>query len=391
MNNKVVIVAAKRTAIGNFCGILSTLTAAQLGAAVTKDLLNSTKIGPQEIDEIIMGQVLTAGCGQNPARQTLIGAGIGNHVPAFTVNKVCGSGLKSVALGYQSIVLGAANIVIAGGQESMSQAPHLINIRNPRKFGDATLIDSAIYDGLMDCFNDYHMGITAENVALQFGISRDNQDKFALESQRRAAAAVDKFAQEITPVEVKNKKDTISAIHDEFIKKNTTIEGLAALKPAFSEDGTVTAGNASGINDGASVVMLMSESVAHKRGLTPLAYIKSYASSGIDPSIMGLGPILAIKKAISLAKITLQDVDLIELNEAFASQSLAVIQELNLDPSITNVNGGAIALGHPIGASGTRCLTTLIHEMNRRQAKNGLVALCIGGGMGIAMCISKNA
>ena len=390
--NDVVIVAALRTAIGNFLGGLSTLPASALGAEVVKALLARTKVGADEVSEVILGQVLTAGVGQNPARQTLIAAGISETVPAMTINQVCGSGLRAVAEGFKSIRNGDASIVIAGGQESMSQSPHAMRLRDGVKMGDAKMVDTMITDGLWDCFNNYHMGITAENVADQFGLSREAQDQFAAESQQKAAKAQaeGKFADEIVPVTIKNKKGDIVVDKDEFIRPDTTAETLAKLRPAFKQDGgSVTAGNASGINDGAAAVLLMTRAEAEKRGLTPLATVKSWATAGVDPKIMGTGPIPASRKALEKAGWQASELDLIEANEAFAAQALAVHKDMGWDISKANVNGGAIALGHPIGASGARVLTTLLHEMQRRDAKKGLATLCIGGGMGIAMCVER--
>ncbi len=387
----VVIVAAKRTAIGTFLGTLSPLSAVDLGKAVIEDVLKTTGVAANEIDEVLLGQVLTAGCGQNPARQTAIASGIPAEKTAMTINQVCGSGLRTVALGLQAIKNGDANIVLAGGQESMSNSAHAIGMRNGTKMGNAELVDTMIQDGLWDAFNGYHMGITAENVAEKFSLTRDDQDSFAATSQQRAEAAIaaGKFKEEITPVTIKSKKSEIVFDTDEFPRAGTTTETLGKLRPAFKGDGTVTAGNASGINDGAAVVMLMTESEAKKRGLTPLATIKSWATAGVDPAIMGTGPIPASKKALEKAGWTVADLDLIESNEAFAAQACSVLKELKLDGDKVNVNGGAIALGHPIGASGTRILVTLLHEMKRRDAKKGLATLCIGGGMGIAMCVER--
>lgn len=388
----VVIVAAKRTAIGSFLGGLSTLSAVDLGKIVVDTALAEAKVSPHEVDELIFGQVLTAGCGQNPARQTAVAAGIPVEKTAMTINQVCGSGLRSVALGLQSINNGDANIVVAGGQESMSQSPHAANLRNGTKMGDMSFVDTMIKDGLWDIFNGYHMGITAENIAEKFSLTREDQDGLAATSQQRAEAAIKdgKFKDEIVPVVIKNKKGDITVDTDEFPRAGTTVETLAKLRPAFKPDGTVTAGNASGINDGAAAVVLMRESEAKKRGLTPLATIKSWATAGVDPAIMGTGPIPASKKALEKAGWTVADLDLVESNEAFAAQACSVTKMLGFDTDKVNVNGGAIALGHPIGASGTRILVTLLHEMKRRDAKKGLATLCIGGGMGIAMCVERN-
>jgi len=391
-SNDIVIVDAVRTAVGNFNGGLASLTAAQLGTEVVKALLARTKVSGADVSELILGQVLTAAVGQNPARQTLIHAGINQESPAITINQVCGSGLRAVAEGMKSIRNGDATIVIAGGQESMSGAPHAMQLRNGVKMGNGTMIDTMIHDGLWDIFNNYHMGITAENVAAQFGITREDQDKFAAASQAKAAKAQadGKFKDEIIPVTIKNKKGDIVIDKDEFIRGDSTAEVLAKLRPAFKPDGTVTAGNASGINDGAAAVMLMTRAEAEKRGLTPLAAIKSWATVGVDPKIMGTGPIPASRKAVEKAGWKLSDLDVIEANEAFAAQAAAVNKELGWDVNKVNVNGGAIAIGHPIGASGARILVTLLHEMKRQNAKKGLATLCIGGGMGIAMCVERS-
>ncbi len=387
----VVIVSAKRTAIGSFLGGLSSLSAVDLGKVAVEAAMKEAGVSPSDVDEVLLGQVLTAGCGQNPARQTAIAAGIPVEKTAMTINQVCGSGLRSVALGLQSIKNGDAKIVVAGGQESMSRSSHSIQMRNGTKMGNAELVDTMIKDGLWDAFNGYHMGITAENIAEKFSLTRDDQDKFSATSQQRAEAAMNggKFKDEIVPVVIKSKKGETVIEVDEFPRAGTTAETLGKLRPAFKPDGTVTAGNASGINDGAAAVVLMTESEAKKRGLTPLATIKSWATAGVDPSIMGTGPIPASKKALEKAGWTVGDLDLIESNEAFAAQACSVLKELKLDPEKVNVNGGAIALGHPIGASGTRILVTLLHEMKRRDAKKGLATLCIGGGMGIAMCVER--
>lgn len=387
----VVIVAAKRTAIGTFLGTLSPLSAVDLGKVVIEDVLKTTGVAANDIDEVLLGQVLTAGCGQNPARQTAIAAGIPIEKTAMTINQVCGSGLRTVALGLQAIKNGDARIVLAGGQESMSNSAHAIGMRNGTKMGNAELVDTMIKDGLWDAFNGYHMGVTAENVAEKFSLTREDQDRFAATSQQRAEAAIaaGKFKDEITPITIKSKKSEVVFDTDEFPRAGTTTETLGKLRPAFKGDGTVTAGNASGINDGAAVVMLMTEGEAKQRGLTAMATIKSWATAGVDPAIMGTGPIPATKKALEKAGWAVSDLDLIESNEAFAAQACSVLKELKLDPDKVNVNGGAIALGHPIGASGTRILVTLLHEMKRRDAKKGLATLCIGGGMGIAMCVER--
>jgi acetyl-CoA C-acetyltransferase len=385
----VVIVASVRTAIGKFNGKLSSLPAHQLGTGVITELLRRSGVAPAEVSEVIMGQVLTAAAGQNPPRRAAIGAGLPVEIPAYGVNQVCGSGLRAIALGYQSIKLGDSQVIIAGGQESMSQAPHAIRLRNGVPIGEGTLIDTMISDGLWDAFGDIHMGITAENVANQWKISRQEQDEFAAESQQRAAAAwsAKRFADEIVPIKVKERKGEVIFDRDEDIRPDTTAEILAGLRPAFKPDGTVTAGNSSRLNDGAAGAVLMDLELAKERGLAPLFKIVSWASVGVDPSIMGVGPITAIEKALRKAGWKNDDLDLIEVNEAFASQSCAVAKTLRLDPVKLNVNGGAIALGHPIGASGARLLVTLTHEMARRGSKRGLVSLCIGGGMGIALCV----
>ncbi|RME35878.1 MAG: acetyl-CoA C-acetyltransferase [Gammaproteobacteria bacterium] len=390
---KVVIVAAGRTAIGNFLGTLSGLPAPRLGATVIRGLLEKTGLAPDQVSELIFGQVLTAGAGQNPARQAAIEAGLPVGVPSFTINKVCGSGLKSVQLAAQAIALGDADIVIAGGQENMSLAPHVLHgSRNGTKMGDWQMKDSMILDGLWDIFNDYHMGITAENVAEKYGFTREELDAFAAASQQKAEAAQKegRFSDEIIPVEVPQRKgDPLVFDTDEFPRHGTTAEGLAKLRPAFKKDGLITAGNASGINDGAAAVILMSESKAKELGLEPLATIRAYASGGVDPSVMGLGPVPATRRCLEKASWNADDLDLIEANEAFAAQAMAVNRDLGWDTSKVNVNGGAIALGHPIGASGCRILVTLLHEMRRRDAHKGLATLCIGGGMGTAVAVER--
>ena len=389
----VVIVAAKRTAIGKFGGSLAKIAAPDLGAVVLRALLEQTGVAGEAIDEVILGQVLTAGAGQNPARQTVIKAGLPNTVSAMTINKVCGSGLKAVMLGAQAIACGDADIIIAGGQENMSASVHVLpNSREGFRMGNATLVDSMIKDGLWDAFNDYHMGITAENVAKQFNISRDMQDAFALASQQKAIGAQDagKFVDEIVPVHIPQRKgEPVVFETDEYINRKTNAESLAGLRPAFDKAGSVTAGNASGINDGAAMVMLMSADKARELNLTPLATIQSYASAAIDPAIMGMGPVNASRKALSKAGWSADELDLMEINEAFAAQATAVNQEMQWDTSKINVNGGAIALGHPIGASGCRILVSLLHEMQKRDAKKGLAALCIGGGMGVALAVAR--
>jgi acetyl-CoA C-acetyltransferase len=388
-----VIVAAARTAIGKFGGTLAKTPAPELGAIVIGELLKRAQLKPEQIDEVILGQVLTAGSGQNPARQAAIKGGLPVAVPAMTINKVCGSGLKAVMLAAQAIANGDAEIVIAGGQENMSLAPHvLLGSRDGFRMGDVKMIDSMIVDGLWDVYNRYHMGITAENVSKQYGIDRAQQDAFALESQRKAAAAQDagKFKEEIVPVLIPQKKgDPVSFDTDEFVNRKTNAEALAGLKPAFDKEGSVTAGNASGINDGAAAVVVMSEAKAKALGLAPLARIKAFASSGVDPKIMGMGPVPASRRTLEKAGWRAADLDLMEINEAFAAQACAVNREMGWDTSKINVNGGAIALGHPIGASGCRILVTLLHEMKRRGARKGLASLCIGGGMGVALAVER--
>lgn len=388
----VVIVSAGRTGVGKFGGALAKTAASDLGAHVIKNLLTRSGIQADQISEVILGQVLTAGCGQNPARQALIRGGIPDMVPAFTINKVCGSGLKATHLATQAIRCGDAQIIIAGGQENMSASPHVLNnSRDGFRMGDAKLIDTMIHDGLWDVYNQYHMGTTAENIAKKFGISRQEQDEFALESQNKAEAAqkAGKFKDEIIPFEILSKKGNIVFDSDEYIKHGTTLESLSALRPAFSKDGTVTAGNASGINDGAAAVIMMTAQKAKELGLKPLAKIKAYSSAGVDPSIMGMGPVPATQLCLKKAGWKHQDVDLMEINEAFAAQAIAVNREMGWDTKKINVNGGAIAIGHPIGASGCRILVTLLHEMIRRDAHKGLASLCIGGGMGVALAIER--
>ena len=387
----VVITSAARTAIGSLSGTLKNVPAHEMGSAIISDVIKKSNLKPSEVNEVIMGQVLTGGTGQNPARQASMASGIPKEIPAYVVNQVCGSGLRSIASGFQSIISNDSNIVVAGGQESMSLAPHLIHLRNGKKYGDTKLIDSMIKDGLWDAFNGYHMGNTAENVAQQFQITRKDQDKFAFNSQTKALEAQkkNKFDDEIVPFEIKSKKGSSIFKKDEHPRDGISLAVLEKLKTVFQKDGTVTAGNASGINDGAAAVVLMSKSEAEKRGIKPLAEIKSWASCGVDPSVMGTGPIPSSKKALKIAGWSSKDLDLIEANEAFAAQSCAVIKELSLPMDKVNVNGGAIALGHPIGASGTRVFVTLIHEMQRRGSKKGLATLCIGGGMGIAMCVER--
>lgn len=389
---EVVIVAAGRTAVGKFSGSLTKLSAADLGAHVIKGLVSQAGFDPQLVNEVILGQVLTAGCGQNPARQAVIKAGLSNSIPAFTLNKVCGSGLKATHLAAQAIACGDAEIIIAGGQENMSASPHVLNhSREGFRMGDAKLVDTMIIDGLWDAYNHYHMGVTAENVAKKFHVSRAEQDEFAAASQNKASAAQQqgKFKNEILPLEIKDKKDSVIFDSDEYIKAGTTAEALSALRPAFDKEGTVTAGNASGINDGAAAVIMMSASKAKQLGLKPLVKIKAYASSGLDPAIMGMGPVSASQRCLQKAGWTHQDLDLMEINEAFAAQAIAVNKEMGWDTSKINVNGGAIAIGHPIGASGCRILVTLIHELIRRDLHRGLASLCIGGGMGVALAIER--
>ena len=385
---EVYVVAAHRTAVGSFNGSLSTLTAPKIGEVVIREMMNKYAIASEMISDIILGQVLTAGSGQNPARQTAIFAGIDHLVAAITINQVCGSGLRAMALGAQAIKAGDADFMIVGGQESMTNAPHASFIRSGVKMGDAKLIDTMIYDGLWDAFNNYHMGITAENIAKKFSISREEQDEFAVASQIKAEKASEsgKFIDEIIPVTIKAKTGDIIFAKDEFIRPGTKLENLAKLKPAFDKDGTVTAGNASGINDGAAILFLASEEEVKKRNLKPIARIVASSTAGVDPAIMGTGPIAAVTKLLKKINWKTDDLDLIEANEAFAAQAIAVNKELKFDPTKVNVNGGAIAIGHPIGASGARIAVTLLHEMIKRKAKRGLATLCIGGGMGVATC-----
>ena len=389
----IVIVAATRTAVGKFGGSLSKVPAPELGAAVIRNLLERTKLGADQIGEVIMGQVLAAGSGQNPARQSLIKSGVAKETPALTINAVCGSGLKAVMLAAQAVAYGDSDIVIAGGQENMSASPHvLMGSRDGQRMGNWNMVDSMIVDGLWDVYNQYHMGITAENVAKAHGISRDMQDALALASQQKAAAAQDagKFVDEIVPFSIAQKKgDPLIFSADEFINRKSSAEVLAGLRPAFDKAGGVTAGNASGINDGAAAVMVMTEKKASALGLTPLGRIASFATSGLDPAMMGMGPVPASQKALARAGWKAQDLDLLEINEAFAAQACAVNQQMGWDTSKVNVNGGAIAIGHPIGASGCRILVTLLHEMQRRNAKKGIASLCIGGGMGVALTIER--
>ncbi len=392
MNKKeVVITSANRTAVGSLGKSLKNVTGDELGSAVISEAIKKSKINASEIDEVIMGQVLTGGTGQNPARQAAMRSGIPKEKPAYVVNQVCGSGIRSIASGFQSIKTGDSKIVIAGGQESMSLAPHAIHLRDGKKLGDAQIIDTMIKDGLWDAFHGYHMGVTAENVATKFQVTRNEQDEFALKSQQKALQAQknNKFNEEIINFKIKSKKTETDFNKDEHPRDGIDLETLTRLKPVFKKDGTVTAGNASGINDGAAAITLMSSEEADKKNLQKLVSIKSWATCGVDPALMGTGPIPASKKALDLAGWSIKDVGLFEINEAFAAQSIAVIRTLAIPEEKVNVNGGAIALGHPIGASGTRILVTLIHEMIKRDVKKGLATLCIGGGMGIAMCVER--
>ncbi len=388
---EVVIVGAARTAVGNFSGSLASVPAQELGATVIKAALERAGVDAADVQEVFMGQVLTGGSGQNPARQAAILAGCPEESTAMTINQVCGSGLRAVGMGMQSILLGDADVVVAGGQENMSASQHVMHLRNGTKMGPSKMEDTMIKDGLWCAFNDYHMGTTAQNIADQYGISREEQDAFAAASQNKAEAARNegKFAEEIVPVTIKNRKGDIVFDTDEFIKDGVSAEKLAKLRPAFSKDGSVTAGNASGINDGASVVVLMSKEAAEKRGLTPLATVRAWSTHGVDPKIMGTGPVPAVKKALDKAGWSIEDIDLVEANEAFAAQAISVNKELGWDTDKVNVNGGAIAIGHPIGASGNRVLVTLLHEMKRRDSKKGVATLCIGGGQGVALCVER--
>ena len=389
--NEVFITSAVRTAVGSFNGSLANMPAHDLGKIVIKEAIGRSNVEASEVEEVILGQVLTAATGQNPARQAAINAGLNKETPAWLVNQVCGSGLRSVALAYQAIMNNDANIIVAGGQESMSQSPHCSHLRNGTKMGDNQMVDSMIKDGLWDAFNGYHMGTTAENVAQQWQITRDQQDEFAVESQNRASKAKSEgiFKDEIVGVEIKTRKETVVFDSDEYIKDNVQLEKLATLRPAFSKEGTVTAANASGINDGAAAMTVMSGEEVKKKNIEPIARIVSWASAGVDPSIMGTGPIPASRKALDKAGWSVADLDLIESNEAFAAQSCAVNKEMGWDTSKVNVNGGAIAIGHPIGASGARILVTLLNQMKRQDAKKGLATLCIGGGMGVALCVER--
>ncbi|GAA3093284.1 acetyl-CoA C-acetyltransferase [Rhizobium viscosum] len=387
-SSSVVIASAARTAVGSFNGAFGTIPAHELGAAAVKGALERASVSPEDVDEVILGQVLQAGEGQNPARQAAMKAGVPKEATAWSVNQLCGSGLRAVALGMQQIALGDAKIIVAGGQESMSMAPHAAHLRGGVKMGDMKMIDTMIKDGLTDAFYGYHMGVTAENIARQWQLSRDDQDQFAVSSQNKAEAAqkAGRFRDEIVPFVIQGRKGDVTVDADEYIRHGATLEAMAKLRPAFDKDGTVTAANASGLNDGAAAAVLMSEAEASRRGIQPLARIVSWATAGVDPQVMGTGPIPASRKALEKAGWSVADLDLVEANEAFAAQACAVNKDLGWDPDIVNVNGGAIAIGHPIGASGARVLNTLLFEMKRRGAKKGLATLCIGGGMGVAMC-----
>jgi len=390
--NDVVIVSAVRTPIGSFNGALASVPAHKLGETVLKELLKRTNVSGTDISEVILGQILTAHCGPNPARRASLDAGIPNETPAWNMNQLCGSGLRAVCLGYQAIKNGDSTIVLAGGQESMTLSPHAIPLRSGVKMGSATMVDTMLYDALVDPFHNIHMGVTAENVAKKFGITRQDQDEFALASQHKAAAAIKagQFKEQIVPIVITSKKGDVTVDTDEGPRADTTIEGLAKLRPAFDKEGTVTAGNSSGINDGAAAVMLMTRKDADKRGLKPMATIKSWAHAGVDPAIMGVGPIYASRKALEKAKWDIKELDLIEANEAFAAQAIAVNRELGWDLAKVNITGGAVALGHPVGASGARVLTTLLYNMQAKGAKKGIATLCIGGGMGVAMCVERD-
>ena len=389
--NAIVIASAARTPVGSFNGSFAQLPAHELGAVAIRAALDRAGVAAQEVDEVILGQVLTAGQGQNPARQAAVGAGLSKETTAWNLNQVCGSGLRTVAVGMQQIACGDANVIVAGGQESMSLAPHCAHLRAGVKMGDYAMIDTMIRDGLWDAFNGYHMGVTAENVARAFQITREEQDRFALASQNKAEAAqkAGRFKEEIVPVTVKTRKGDVIVEDDEYIRHGATLDAMQKLRPAFEKEGTVTAGNASGINDGAAAVVLMSEEEASRRGIEPLARIASWATAGVDPAVMGTGPIPASRRALEKAGWRVDDLELVEANEAFAAQACAVNRDLGWNPDIVNVNGGAIAIGHPIGASGARILNTLLYEMRRRGAKKGLATLCIGGGMGVAMCVER--
>jgi len=389
--SEIVIASAKRTPVGSFNGAFGSTAAHDLGAIAIKSALEAAKVEPADVDEVILGQILSAAQGQNPARQAAMKAGVPQEKTAFGVNQLCGSGLRAVALGLQQIRNGDANIIVAGGQESMSLAPHAAYLRSGVKMGEMKLVDTMLQDGLIDAFHGYHMGVTAENIAKKWQITREEQDRFAVGSQNKAEAAqkAGRFKDEIVPVTISSRKGDVVVDSDEYPRAGSTYEGMAKLKPAFSKDGSVTAGNASGLNDGAAALVIMSADEAKRRGLTPMARIVSWATAGVDPAIMGTGPIPATRKALEKAGWSVKDLELVEANEAFAAQALAVNKDLGWDPAIVNVNGGAIALGHPIGASGARVLTTLLHEMARRNAKKGLATLCIGGGMGIAMAVER--
>ncbi len=391
-SSSIVVASAARTAVGSFNGAFATVAAHELGAAAIKGVLERAGVDAKEVDEVILGQVLQAGEGQNPARQAAMKAGIPQEATAWGVNQLCGSGLRAVALGLQQIATGDAKIIVAGGQESMSMAPHAANLRSGTKMGDMKMIDTMIKDGLTDAFYGYHMGITAENIARQWQLSRDEQDQFAVSSQNKAEAAqkAGRFQDEIVPFTIQTRKGDIIVDADEYIRHGATMEAMAKLRPAFDKEGTVTAGNASGLNDGAAAAVLMTEAEASRRGIQPLARIVSWATAGVDPQIMGTGPIPASRKALERAGWSVNDLDLVEANEAFAAQACAVNKDLGWDTSKVNVNGGAIAIGHPVGASGARVLVTLLHEMQKRDSKKGLATLCIGGGMGIAMCVERN-
>ena len=387
----IVIVGAARTAVGSFNGAFANTAAHELGAIAIRAALERAGVEPAEVDEVILGQILTAGEGQNPARQAAVAAGIPYEKTAWGLNQLCGSGLRAVAIGMQQIANGDAQIIVAGGQESMSMAPHAAHMRGGTKMGDLKLVDTMLKDGLMDAFHGYHMGTTAENVAQKWQLGREEQDRFAVASQNKAEAAqkAGRFKDEITPVTIKSRKGDVVVDADEYIRAGATLEAMAKLKPAFSKDGTVTAANASGLNDGGAAVVLMTAADAERRGLTPLARIASWATAGVDPAIMGTGPIPSSRRALEKAGWKVGDLDLVEANEAFAAQACAVNKDMGWDPSLVNVNGGAIAIGHPIGASGARVLVTLLHEMGKRDAKKGLATLCIGGGMGVAMCLER--
>ena len=387
----IVIASAARTPVGSFNGALASLPGHELGAIAIKAALERAGVDAAEVDEVILGQVLQAGAGQGPARQAAVKAGVRIEAPAWSLNQICGSGLRSVALAYQQIAMGDAAVVVAGGQESMSQAPHCAHLRNGTKMGDLGLVDTMIKDGLWDAFNGYHMGQTAENIAAKWQITREDQDRFAVGSQNRAEAAraAGKFAGEITPVTIKGRKGDTVVDQDEYIRVGATYESMAGLRPAFNKEGSVTAANASGLNDGAAALVLMTAAEAARRGVEPLARIASWANAGVEPALMGTGPVPASRKALEKAGWSLGDLDLIESNEAFAAQALCVVRELGLDPAKVNVNGGAIAIGHPVGASGARILTTLLHTMKAQGAKKGLATLCVGGGMGVALCVER--